>query len=633
MAMGENAGVSVLVIDDEPAIRNMLRRSLPQQGYTVTLADSGEQALEKARRSPYQIAICDLAMPGMDGVATLKGLKGLRPEMEVVMSTGYASLESAIAAIKAGAYDYVAKPYALDHLFSVLDKALEHGRLKTKINELETANRLKSEFLANMSHELRTPLNAIVGYTSLILDGVYGPTSAEQRGPLDRVMANSHNLLALINDILDFSKLNAGMMPVFLEHLDAAALVREVAQTLGCLATEKGLVLETDAPAPLPMRGDKTKLKQILNNLAANAIKFTEKGNVTLSARPSPDGSGVVLSVSDTGPGVAPEHRARIFEQFTQIDGSLTRRHGGTGLGLSITKKLCELLGGDITVESPPGKGATFTARLPAGLPKTPDLLLDRPANAAGGDGRKILLCIDDDPEVLRLLHDSLSGTEYAFCGAGTAAEGLAMARQLRPFLITLDILMPHRDGWSVLQELKADPALRSIPVFILSIMENRSLGFSLGVSDYLVKPFERQVLLEKLRNQARLAGRRILVVDDDPEVAELFRAGLTGEGFQVETAATGKIALALLRRSRPDAMFLDLGLPDLDGFEVIEEIRKDPALKDLPIVILTARNLTDEQKARLETRTAAVIEKWTMTLPDILRDLKGRLVALAGAR
>ncbi|HAM35177.1 MAG TPA: hypothetical protein DCP85_04535 [Elusimicrobia bacterium] len=626
----QKPAASVLVIDDDSALRRMLSRALPAQGYEVAVAENGEQALELARQRDFDLAVCDLMMPGMDGVATLRALKDMRPDIEVVMSTGNATIETAVDSLKAGAYDYMAKPYALEHLFSVLRKALDRRRLKAKVSELETANRLKSEFLANMSHELRTPLNAIVGYTSLILEQAYGPVPERQHEALDRVLANSNNLLALINNILDFSKLNAGMMSVFLEDFDAAAMVHEVAQTLQCLAAQKGLEFVVEAPRRARMRSDKTKVKQVLINLAANAVKFTEKGRITLRAEIDPDDQSLVFSVKDTGPGIAPEHLGRIFDEFTQVDGSSTRRHGGTGLGLSISSKLCGLLGGSLSVESRTGIGSNFRARLPAAaLPAHEGLLLPASATAAQDD-RRVLLCIDDDPEVLRLLRDSLSGTKYAFCGAGSAEEGLALARKLKPFVITLDILMPRRDGWSVLQELKNDPALRSIPVFILSILENRALGFSLGVSDYLVKPFDRQILLEKLRCQERLLGRSILVVDDDPGIVELFRAGLTQEGFQVQTAGTGREALSRLSRERPDAMFLDLGLPDMNGFEVVERIAGDPALKDLRIIILTGKDLAESETARLEARAEAVIQKWAMSLPDILRDLKCRLASMA---
>jgi CheY-like chemotaxis protein/nitrogen-specific signal transduction histidine kinase len=516
----------------------------------------------------------------------------------------------------------------MEHLFNVLEKALEHRRLKSKVDELETANRLKSEFLANMSHELRTPLNAIVGYTSLVLEGAYGPPLPEQASALDRVLINSKNLLALINNILDISKLTAGMMPVFVEDFDAAALIREVAQTLQCLAAQKGLSLDIEAPLPILIRSDKTKVKQILINLTANAVKFTDKGAVTLRATGAPDGE-VELNVRDTGPGIAPEHLGYIFERFTQVDGSATRAHGGTGLGLSITHKLCELLGGSVSVESRVGEGSVFTARLPAARRPADSKLLPIPAQIERHKGRKVLLCIDDDPEVLRLLRDSLAGTEYEFCGAASAGEGLALARQLHPFVITLDILMPRRDGWSVLQELKKDPQLRSIPVFILSIIENRALGFSLGVSDYIVKPFDRKDLLEKLRGQERLLGRRILVADDDPEMLELFRASLSQEGFQVQTAVSGAEVMSCLRQQRPDVLYLDLGLPDMSGFEVVERIYENPALAGLPIVILTAKDLSDAEKTQLEARVAAVIQKCAMSLPDILRDLKTRLTIM----
>jgi signal transduction histidine kinase len=356
---------AILVVDDEAGVRNVLLRALPRWGYSAAAAESGEEAVRKAREKDYAVAICDISMPGMDGVATLKTLKSVNPRMEVVMATGFASVDSAVVSLKSGAYDYVSKPFVMERLAEVLEKAVDHWRLISRVDELETANRLKAEFLATVSHELRTPLNAVVGYTSLILDGAYKDCPEEEEVALSLILANSKNLLALINNILDVSKLNARMMSVSATEFDAAALAREVAQSLNCLAAQKGLSFITQCPVPARLRSDKMKVKQILVNLAANAIKFTDTGGVTLSAAPAPDGGAVELRVSDTGPGIPPEHQSYIFEPFTQLDGSAARRHGGTGLGLSITKKLCALLGGSVTVESRVGEGSVFIVRLP----------------------------------------------------------------------------------------------------------------------------------------------------------------------------------------------------------------------------------------------------------------------------
>jgi CheY-like chemotaxis protein len=618
----------MLVIDDEKGLRDMLVYGLSGRGYAVTTAASGMEGVAKANQEDFDLALCDLMMPEMGGVETLRALKEAHPRIEVVMVTGYATLENAVESMKLGAYDYVAKPYDLDDLCGILEKALERGRLKAKVGELEQINRLKSEFLANMSHELRTPLNAIVGYSSLILDEIYGEVPVAQAQALNRVLINSKNLLALINNILDFSKLNAGMMPTHIEEFDLRGLAAEVADMMHCLADEKGLTLAVEADGMILIRSDKTKVKQILINLAGNAIKFTSKGGVTLRAEE--DGDVVRLIVRDTGPGVAAKDVPSIFEDFKQLDGAATRKFGGTGLGLSITKKLVELLGGGISVDSEPGRGASFVVTMARAV--TPQDAL--PAVPTPVGEKKVLLAIDDDPEVLRLLRDSLTGTGYALAGATSGEEGLALARKLKPFAVTLDIMMPHRDGWSVLQSLKSDPELRSIPVIILSITENKALGFSLGVADYIVKPFERRTLLEKLEGLELVRDKRVLVVDDDEEIRALIECGLANEGYDVTSAATGGAALAALAASPPpDVLFLDLNLPDMNGFEILGKIEKNKEFRGMRVFILTGRNLGPEELAELESKAVKVIEKGSVSLTAILDALKEKLQALAVAR
>ena len=629
----DNPKPKILVIDDEKGLRDMLVYGLTQRGYEVATAENGRLAVEKARCESFDLAVCDLMMPEMGGVETLQRLKEHNPLIEVVMVTGYATLETAIESMKHGAYDYIAKPYELEHLCRIFERALEHGRLRAKVGELENVNRLKSEFMANMSHELRTPLNVIIGYSSLILDKVYGDLPAAQEQPLSNVLTSSRNLLALINDVLDISKLNAGMMPLYLEEFDLVGVVREVAEMMNGLAVEKSLSLTWKAPAPpVPVKCDKTKIKQILINLVGNALKFTADGGVTVEL--ASEGGAIVLTVRDTGPGMAARDVPTIFEEFKQLDGSATRQHGGTGLGLSITKKLVVLLGGEIRVESELGKGSAFSVSFDAAnlaaAPKSP-LAPAFAETVADGRPRRILLAIDDDPQVHGLIRDSLKGTDYSVVAAASGDEGLAIARKIKPAVVTLDIMMPHQDGWSILQKFKSDPELSGIPVIILSIIENKALGFALGVADYLVKPFERRALLEKLRALDEIRGKTVLVVDDDEGVCSMVELGLKSEGYRVERAATGRAALESIRARCPDVLFLDLGLPDMTGFEVLNQL--DPAdAARMRVFLLTGNSLGSEEIAILGGKVEKILEKGSTSLPEILAALKQKLLAMAEA-
>ena len=408
-----------------------------------------------------------------------------------------------------GAFDFITKPYNLDELHSRVDKAKERRELKSQVATLQELNRLKSEFLANMSHELRTPMNAIIGYSSLMLDRLYGDLTDKQQNALKRVSANANNLLQLINNILDISKLQAGKMPLYLEEFSLRELCEDVVGIMDALAREKNIYLTLSESGDVVLHSDKTRLKQILINLIGNAIKFTQKGGVTLTVEADTVSQTARVTVKDTGIGIKTEHADAIFEEFRQADASTTREYGGTGLGLAIVKKLTELLNGCITVQSVPGEGSAFTVTLPVksilcGTDIEPGIGAVSPAAPVfSAEPSKIIIAIDDNPESLRLLKDSLQESEYKFVPALTGDEGIALAKQYHPFAITLDILMPHRDGWSVMQTLKSDPQTWSIPVIIASIMENKTLGFSLGVSDYLVKPFDRKVLLDRLTSRS----------------------------------------------------------------------------------------------------------------------------------
>jgi len=628
----KDATQNVLVIDDETGLRDMLAFGLTDRGYRVVAAASGEEGLEKAKHEKFDLVVSDIMMPGIGGVEVLKGIKEIQPEAEVIMATGYATLETAVESMKQGAFDYIPKPYGLDQLCVIFDKALERRSLRAKVGHLEEMNRLKSEFLANMSHELRTPMNAIIGYSSLLLDKVYGEISPKQEQGIKRIDTNAKNLLQLINNILDLSKLAAGRMSLFVEPCDLKDITEEVLGTMDCLARERKLTLTSDVSEPILLRTDKTKLKQVLINLIGNAIKFTHQGGVSIKAEALTGPSRVRLYVQDTGIGIKDEDLPLVFEEFKQLDASPTREYGGTGLGLSITKKIVELFGGAIQVKSAVGVGSTFTVTLPMESMAVPDEIPVSKAPEGVQNNQKVILSIDDDPEVLALLADSLQGTGFKFVGAQSGQEGLALARQIHPHAVTLDIMMPHMDGWSVLQLLKNDPALRSIPVFIISIMENKALGFSLGVTDYIVKPFDRKELLAKLKNCDKGAPHKVLVVDDDPAITRLFEGDLKQEGYRVAIAHNGEEALTEMSKEKPDIVFLDLMMPQISGFEVLEAIDKDPSLDGMRVFAMTAKHLTPQETQYLEQRVEMIVQKGSRSLEEIFSLLKEKLHAVKEA-
>ena len=629
MATTEIKRPSVLVVDDEQGLREMLSFGLTDRGYDVSVAASGDEAIAAIGVREFDLVVSDIMMPGKSGVEVLKCIKDVHPATEVIMATGYATLETAIESMKRGAYDYIPKPYELDQLCAVLEKALERQRLKARVGHLEELNRLKSEFLANMSHELRTPMNAIIGYSSLILDGVYGDVVPKQEEGIKRIAVNAKNLLELINNILDLSKLSAGRMPLYIANCNVAELVKEVAETMDCLVRERKLTLTTAVPEGLVIKTDKTKLKQVLINLVGNAVKFTHEGEIAVRVEADPALGVVRLSVQDSGIGISESGIKQLFQEFNQLDASATREYGGTGLGLCISKKIVELSGGTISVTSTVGAGSTFTVTLPveaaaelAAEPAVPPVPVIAPA---APQSQKVMLSIDDDPEVLKLLADSIHGSDYSFVGAQTGQEGVALARQLLPHVITLDIMMPHLDGWSVLQILKNDPALQSIPVVIISIMENKALGYSLGATDYIVKPFNRKDLLAKLGRCHRPSPSNVLVVDDDEAIASLLRDALNLQGFNVETASSKPDVIRKLQ-AKPDVLFLDLMMPQIDGFEVLEHIRKDESLKNMRVFVMTAAHLTPEQTHFLEGRVEMIVQKGTRSSDEILTLLRQKL-------
>jgi len=505
------------------------------------------------------------------------------------------------------------------------------SELQSANQELARANKLKSEFLANVSHELRTPLSAIIGFSQILLDGIDGPVNEEQLQDITQVNKSGQSLLSLINQILDLSKIEAGKMELSLERVELPMLISAVLDSISPLAQEKGLRIDTRFPPGLPaVEGDAARLKQILINLLSNAVKFTDRGRIEVIAQPS--GRMVRIAVKDTGIGISREAQKLIFDEFVQGDGSSTRRHGGTGLGLSIVRKLVEMHGGAITVISEPGMGSTFTFTVPAWATGqgTATPLQPRPLRRPnqGLPGTAILV-VDDDPSVRQLISRHLEQEGWKTVQASNATDALQLARESRPMLITLDIMMPDASGWWVLEKLKEDPQTAGIPVLVVTIVEDQRLVFALGASDYLGKPYDRGALIAKIhRLLPRLEGKRVLVVDDDAEARTMLAKILNEERAEVVLATGGDEAMSLIAQAPPDLVLLDLMMPGMSGFEMVARLRAQPAGASIPVMIVSAKELTAEDVLTLNGHVQRFVAKGSIEpegLTNAVRQLLGQ--------
>ncbi|MBW4656037.1 MAG: response regulator [Kaiparowitsia implicata GSE-PSE-MK54-09C] len=502
----------------------------------------------------------------------------------------------------------------------------------------EEANRSKSQFLANMSHELRTPLNAIIGYSEMLQEDAQDLGQPEFVPDLHKIHTAGKHLLALINDILDLSKIEAGRMDLFLEEFDLAHLIGDVVNTIQPLMDKNhNQLLVHCAPTLGTMYSDLTKVRQNLFNLLSNAAKFTDHGTVTLTVTQSIPESAtlapeILFRVTDSGIGMSEAQLQKIFQAFTQADASTTRKYGGTGLGLAIAQRFCQMMGGEITVHSVVDEGSTFTMTLPARMgtaPPSPDQPAgDRPDAAT----HNTVLVIDDDPTMHHLLQRFLTQEGYQVECAPTAAKGIALAREIRPIAITLDVNMPEMDGWSTLTALKSDPDLADIPVIMLTLSDNQTMGFALGASDYLVKPFDRARLAAVLqRYRCDRPPCPLLLVEDDPATRTLMRAMLERDGWCVIEAENGRIALELLEEHHPELILLDLMMPELDGFGVVAALQQHPEWRSLPVIIITAKDITAEDDKRLRIGVERILQKGLYSHDDLMTTVRSLVTGSRG--
>ena len=512
------------------------------------------------------------------------------------------------------------------------------------------ANRAKSAFLTNMSHELRTPLNAIIGYAEMLQEEAEETNDQESILDLKKIHGAGRHLLTLINDILDLSKIEAGKMDFYSEPFEIGPLIQEVVATLQPIIDENHNTLTVTVPDDIgDMKADITKVRQALFNLLTNAAKFTEKGEITLTAvkEDREHIHWITFTVSDTGIGMSPEQQENLFQYFAQADPSTTRKYGGTGLGLAISQRFCQMMGGDITVESTAGHGSTFTIHLPV---ETPEFHPQMATAAYAGEAITMttvapekrrftetvhserrtklstVLVIDDDPSVRDLLQRFLSRSGFRTESAEDGMSGLHAARNLRPDVIILDIMMPRMDGWAVISALKEDPDLADIPVIMLSMADDRTRGYALGATSYLTKPIDWEALDSVVKRAVRdcvNGASPVLVVDDNAEIREQICRTLTKHGWSVIEAANGNEALNRIAKGRPVLILLDLTMPDMDGFTFIAKLNENESWRDIPIIVLTASDLSNRDRERLQGSVRNILQKSAYNFDQLLVEVR----------
>ncbi len=477
------------------------------------------------------------------------------------------------------------------------------------------ANQAKSQFLANMSHELRTPMNAVIGYSEMLLEEAADQGLEDFVSDLTRIQSAGKHLLSLINDVLDLSKIEADKVELFLEPIDIDQFVSELKGTVEPMIEANGnQLLVVQENITQPMKADITKLRQVALNLLSNATKFTKRGTVQLGLRQFEDEgrSWLEIKVTDSGIGMTDAQLEQVFDPFTQADASTTRNYGGTGLGLAITRRFCELMGGSIGAESEPGKGSTFTVLIPA-VPVEEPGQRSASISVTSPDGLQSaarVLVIDDDPATRDLIQRLLSSEGLEVKTAESGARGLELAREMMPDVITLDALMPNMDGWSVLCQLKDDPELKTIPVVMVTFVDEQQKGFALGAADYLVKPIDRKLLMSVVNRFKAPENSEALVVDDDENARDMVSGWLERGGWNVHRAVNGREGLEAYRLHLPALIILDLMMPEVDGFEFLATLRREFPESEARIIVVTAKDLTAEDRARLNGSVARIIQK-----------------------
>ncbi|OGT88645.1 MAG: hypothetical protein A2514_02910 [Gammaproteobacteria bacterium RIFOXYD12_FULL_61_37] len=666
---------SVLVVDDNPAMLESVAGVIRAMGVETLTAGSGRAALRLLLQRDFALILLDVRMPVMDGFETAQLIRSRPRTMQtpiIFITAAQANDEDMLKGYAVGAVDFIHSPIATDILRAKVRVFVELHQLNrllhrqaaalearaeeivSKNRQLEEVSRLKSDFLTNMSHELRTPLNAIIGFSEVLKDGLAGDLTAQQKDHVNDIYGAGLHLLSLINDILDLSKIESGRMDLDLAPVSPATLLAGSLSMIKEKAIKHHIALKLDADAaPGELLADGRKLKQIVYNLLSNALKFTADGcEIGLTARragraeigagspagyatrllPPPESTFadfLAIAVCDNGIGIGEADLGRLFQTFVQLDGSLERKYEGTGLGLALVRRLVALHGGALGVASAPGKGSCFQVWLP-----WREVTAEAPAEVAksakSAPANPLVLVTEDDPQAAAIFRHFLEDAGFRTLHAADGDDCLRLAKEARPDLISLDILMPRLGGWETLERLKADPALANIPVVIVSVLDDLKHGIALGATRVLQKPLRRDDLLDAL---ARLGfpgkGRRkhsLLVVDDDPRIHEILARHLGGPRFRLLDAMGGQEGIDLARRAVPDLIILDMMMPGVNGFDVVETLRANPKTARIPILVLTALQLNPQERRRLNGDVEAVVEKSTFSPTDFLAEVERAL-------
>ncbi len=594
-----------------------LSRYVIETGHTVVIADAqNDPRTEPIRNIMRQRQTFSLMITPLRTRGEVIGTIGIDLDEPL---RGFTTTEVELAETIAG---QIAGAIENARLFEQMESAKESA---------ETANRAKSTFLANMSHELRTPLNAIIGYSEMLIEEANDADQPDFIPDLQKIQTSGKHLLSLINDILDLSKIEAGKMQLYIENFSLKNLVREVVNTVQPLMTKNGNEFKLAIPEQLgEMRADQTKVRQCLLNLLNNAAKFTQDGKISLevmmeSGNPGSDGAGtVVFRVTDNGIGMSSEQLEKLFQPFTQADSSTTRKFGGSGLGLVITRHFCRMMSGDVNVTSELGKGSCFVVRLPLQVAESLASESETPKTERVLASSSTILVIDGDAVTRDILQRTLRKEGFRVVAAMSGEEGLRLARALSPDVITLDAVMPGMDSWSVLSTIKNDPEIADIPVIMLTVVDDQSLGYILGAADYLGKPVDRDRLIG-LINHYRLSAsstQPVLVIDDEADLRVVTKRILAKEGFKVIEAENGRQGLERVFSDKPQLILLDLSMPDMNGFEFVTELRRSVVGQSIPVIVITAKELTDDEHTQLLSKVDKVMFKSKYQPDDLLNDI-----------